>query len=84
MSKHENSTSSVVSFLLGVSTGILLGILFAPKSGRETREDLKGHMEVIKENANHLREKGNVVIAQGKRKAQDFVEKVQEKTKKSL
>ena len=38
MSKRGN-------FLLGAGIGLGLGILFAPKSGKETREDLKKSLQ---------------------------------------
>jgi gas vesicle protein len=37
----ENTGSKVSYFLVGLGVGALLGILFAPKSGEETREYLK-------------------------------------------
>lgn len=41
MSDHGSDTGSrFLYFLSGVSIGALIGILFAPKSGRETREFL--------------------------------------------
>ena len=36
----ENSSSKFSYFLVGLGLGALLGILFAPKSGEETREYL--------------------------------------------
>jgi gas vesicle protein len=42
MSEDANNRSSqgVAWFLAGLGVGALIGILYAPKSGRETREDL--------------------------------------------
>ena len=37
----ENSTNSFLALLAGVSIGAGLGILFAPDSGKKTREKLK-------------------------------------------
>jgi len=34
-------------FLLGAGIGVSLGLLFAPKSGKETREDLKKKMDEL-------------------------------------
>ena len=36
----ENSGSRVTFFLVGLGIGALVGILFAPQSGEETREFL--------------------------------------------
>ena len=41
----ENGSNSFVWFLTGLGLGALLGVLYAPKSGRETREDLMRHAE---------------------------------------
>jgi gas vesicle protein len=40
MANDNDSGSKFLYFLSGVSVGALIGILFAPKSGRETREFL--------------------------------------------
>jgi len=40
MSDRENS-NSFMWFLAGLGFGALLGVLYAPRSGRETREALK-------------------------------------------
>ena len=41
MSKKEKKSSGVGKFIAGAAVGATLGILFAPKSGKETRQDLK-------------------------------------------
>ncbi|MCX5786735.1 MAG: YtxH domain-containing protein [Elusimicrobia bacterium] len=48
----ENRTGEVVSaFLLGGLIGAALGILFAPASGKETREKVGDWMDETKEKA---------------------------------
>ncbi len=43
MSQNHIRTSHPVSALcIGVGVGAVLGILFAPKSGKETRDDIAG------------------------------------------
>ncbi|MGA2086830.1 MAG: YtxH domain-containing protein, partial [Terracidiphilus sp.] len=37
---EENKSYGVAWFLAGLGVGALIGILYAPKSGRETRQDL--------------------------------------------
>jgi gas vesicle protein len=40
MAEENGGIQGVAWFIAGVSVGALIGILYAPKSGRETREDL--------------------------------------------
>ena len=42
---EKPKTSTVVGFAVGALVGAGLGILFAPKAGKETREDLKDWMK---------------------------------------
>jgi len=37
---EDNKVQGLAWFLAGLGVGALVGILYAPKSGRETREDL--------------------------------------------
>ena len=37
----ENDSSSIGWFLAGLGLGALVGVLYAPKSGRETREAIR-------------------------------------------
>ena len=37
---EENKSYGLAWFLAGLGIGALVGILYAPKSGRETREDI--------------------------------------------
>lgn len=43
----SNKKSGLGKFLVGMGIGAGLGILFAPKSGKETREDLKKMLEKL-------------------------------------
>ena len=71
MASDERSagTSGVVlSFLLGALSGAALAILFAPRSGRETR-DLLG--EKLRETADRSRRIGEQAIEKGREAAED-------------
>ena len=52
MSKKK---SGVGKFVLGAAVGASLGILFAPKSGKETRADIKKKIDEIIEQAKQLK-----------------------------
>jgi gas vesicle protein len=79
MSDDNNSTSGIIlSFMLGGLTGAALAILFAPRSGRETRELLG---EKFREGADRSREVRDKVVDKGREildQASDFVDKGKE------
>jgi gas vesicle protein len=62
--------SKVSFFLVGVGIGALLGVLFAPKSGEETREFLSKRAEDGREfaqkKARELRDRADELIERGK------------------
>ena len=66
----ENTGSKVSYFLVGLGIGALVGILFAPKSGEETREYLAQKAEEGKEyaqkKARELRERAEDLVDRGK------------------
>jgi gas vesicle protein len=61
-----------VGLVLGAAIGLALGILYAPKSGAETRY-------ILKEQAQEAKEKAEEVIGMVKEKAGGVVEMVKEK-----
>jgi gas vesicle protein len=66
----DNGGSKFSYFLVGLGVGALLGILFAPKSGEETREYLKEKAEEGREfaqrRARELRERAEEMVERGK------------------
>jgi gas vesicle protein len=60
----------LASFLLGLGVGVGLGMIFAPKSGEETRELLKGKAdegkEYLKRRGSELRDSAGEIIERGK------------------
>ena len=55
MSDDSSNGQGVAWFLAGLGVGALIGILYAPKSGRETREDLA---QSAREGSEYLRARG--------------------------
>jgi gas vesicle protein len=57
-------------FFLGMGLGVAVGVLFAPKSGAETREMIRSKAnesaEYAKKRANDLRDQANDAIERGK------------------
>ncbi len=66
----ENSGSRISYFLVGLGVGALLGILFAPKSGEETRELLNEKAEegraYAQKKARELRERADELLERSK------------------
>jgi gas vesicle protein len=66
----ENVGSKVSFFLVGLGIGALVGILFAPKSGEETRDYLSSKAEegrdYAQKKARELRERAEDLIERSK------------------
>jgi gas vesicle protein len=66
----DNVGSKVSFFLVGLGVGTLLGILFAPKSGEETREYLSAKAEegrdYAQKKARELRERAEDLLERSK------------------
>src|SRR5580700_10103127 len=74
MTMAENNDSGIGGFgwfLAGLGIGALVGVLYAPKSGKETRDDLvAGALEA--------RDKGVQYYSQGKDQAQQYYQQGKE------
>jgi gas vesicle protein len=66
----DNASSKISFFVVGLGVGALIGILFAPKSGEETREYLTGKAdegrEYAQKKARELRERAEDLIERSK------------------
>jgi gas vesicle protein len=66
----DSGSSKFSFFLVGLGIGALVGILFAPKSGEETREFLSSKADegrdYAQKKARELRERADDVIQRGK------------------
>jgi gas vesicle protein len=82
--EHGAGTAGVIlSFMVGALTGAALAILFAPRSGKETRE-LIG--EKMREGAERGRELRDRMVAKGRELADDaegFIDRQRESIKES-
>jgi len=79
---EDNGTSGFGWFLAGLGIGALVGVLYAPKSGKETRDDLVAGALDAREKANQLYSQGvdqaNQYVQQGKQVASQYVDKGKE------
>ena len=66
----DNVGSKVTYFMVGLGVGALVGILFAPKSGEETRDFLSKKADEGKDyaqkKARELRERADELVERGK------------------
>jgi gas vesicle protein len=69
--RDSGASSVVLAFLLGGLTGAALALLYAPRSGRETREMLG---ERIRESAERGRELRDEALAKGRELVDDAAE----------
>lgn len=69
----DNVGSKVTYFLVGMGIGALVGLLFAPKSGEETRKFLTDKADegrdYAQKKARELRERADELIERGKETA---------------
>jgi gas vesicle protein len=80
--KGSSALEVAVSFLIGAAAGYVLGILFAPSSGKETREKIKTQAAKTGEKAKDSYEKITKEAEKGiqvvKEKAQEGIETIKE------
>jgi len=81
MADNDNG-SGLGWFLAGLGVGALVGVLYAPKSGRETREELAMNAQEARERAAAYAQQGidraNTYVEQGKQVAGDYVDRGKE------
>jgi gas vesicle protein len=82
MADNNNGTSGLGWFLAGLGLGAIVGVLYAPKAGRETRDDIVNSALDAKERAAALAQQGvdkaNAYVEQGKNVASDYVDRGKE------
>jgi gas vesicle protein len=95
MANNEGGANGLGWFLAGLGVGALIGVLYAPKAGKETREDLANAardakekaeelVEQGKQKANEYVEQGKQYVEQGKQKAAELVEEGKRQAKDSV
>ncbi|MGA2251735.1 YtxH domain-containing protein [Terracidiphilus sp.] len=76
---EDNGINGIAWFLAGLGVGALVGVLYAPKSGRETREDIATS---AREGADYVRVRGKQaaeyagdLYEKGKQHAGDYADR---------
>jgi len=79
---EEKQSSGFSWFLAGLGLGALIGVLYAPKAGRETREDL---MSGAREGTEYLKQRGREaadqmgdLVDRGRSQATEYVDRGKE------
>lgn len=73
----EENSGGFSWFLAGLGLGALIGVLYAPKSGRETREELaygaREGTEYLKQRSKEAADQVSVAVERGKGQVADYV-----------
>jgi gas vesicle protein len=85
MTNEENGMGKglLIGFFTGAAVGSIIALLYAPKSGKELREDIKTRSQDFIEDADkyisNAREKASQLINDGKKKSELLVADAKEK-----
>jgi len=76
---EENTGQGLAWFLAGIGIGALVGVLYAPKSGRETREDIargaRVGSEYVRARTKQAAEQVGALVDKGKEQIGEYVER---------
>jgi gas vesicle protein len=78
MSDDRDGGSAFMAFILGGLTGAALALLYAPRSGRETREMLNEKMREAEERGKELRDQARARGRAMVDEANDYIERGRE------
>ena len=78
----DSKSYGLAWFLAGLGVGALVGVLYAPKSGRETREDLaqgaREGTEYLKARTRQAAEEVSAMVEKGKEQVGEYVDRGRE------
>ena len=76
---EENKSYGLAWFLAGLGVGALVGILYAPKSGKETREDIasgaRESAEYLRARTREAAENVSAMVDRGKEQVGEYVDR---------
>jgi gas vesicle protein len=85
---NNNAKSFIVGLLAGGAIGALIALLFAPKSGKELRADLKlkgeEYLDEAERYISEAREKAKELINEGKKKSEKIIEEAKSKSQEII
>ncbi len=76
---EESKSFGLAWFLAGLGVGALVGVLYAPKSGRETREDIasgaREGAEYLRQRSRQAAENVSTMVDKGKQQVGEYVDR---------
>jgi len=83
ISEQESQIGTAVTFLLiGLGAGALAGLLFAPKSGRQLRRDLRRKYEDAREAMEEFADEARGRVEEAVERGSEWVEELEETARK--
>ena len=77
----SSSSDKVLCFLLGASVGSIVALLYAPRSGRETRDEISRRTNEGREYFERKIDEGRQFVEDGRRRASNEVTSLVERSK---
>ncbi len=71
MTDKDSGSSFSIGFIFGLVVGAAIGLLYAPRPGREVREIIKHKTEEVKEKAGEVAEKTVETAAETRKRVED-------------
>jgi gas vesicle protein len=71
MSDRDSGPSFTIGFLIGAAVGVVIGFLYAPQPGKETREVLKEKADKAAEKAREAAEKAREAALAAEKKVEE-------------
>lgn len=84
MKNSFSKGKTVLSILFGATIGVFIGILFAPKSGKETRNQINSKAEAVKEGINYKTYELKEKVVEKAEKVQDDIAEIKEELKEKV
>ncbi len=84
MSCENGSSKLLTGLIIGAAAGSVIGILMAPRAGRETREKLKNEAEKLKEELKNCSNDLKVKTTKFKNDFEEKLEKIKSKLKSDI
>ncbi len=82
MAEETQSSSGFSWFLAGLGIGALIGVLYAPKAGKETREDLAASAregsEYLRQRSREAADQINQIVDRSKAQVSEYVDRGKE------